>query len=822
MSTYKSQAKVFCGKRFAMTPLAAAIVVAMNPVAPALAQDAALEEIIVTAQKRTQNLQDVPISVQVLGNQQLEDLNIQGFYDYMLFLPTVSFVSERPGISQVYMRGISSGGDGNHSASMPSVGVYLDEQPITTINHFLDMHIYDVARIETLAGPQGSFFGASSQAGTIRIITNKPVIGEFQAGFDLSGSSVNHGATGYTVEGFANIPISDNAAIRLVGWTKESPGYIDNVPGTIIMLGNPGFVIDNADMVEKDFNESTISGMRALLKVDLNDNWTLTPGIIYQEQDTSGVWQHDPGEVGDLEIQRYSPDIYEDQWYQASLTLEGDLGGVNLVYAGTYLDRDAERREDYIGYAQYLQNYYYYYDSDASGGGGCYHHGPTSDYTTYVCTDSDQFISRDENFLRQSHELRLQSSGDGKFRWTAGLFYQRQEHDFDLRWNVPGMDPLGGGNVPAGSEGLWPENPPTLVPDDSVVWLTDQNRVDRDRAFFGEIEYDLTDQLTVVGGYRYFEYENSLVGYNGHANRGCLVGGVLQAPCAQNATNIDDVSEGDGNIFKLSFNYKIDDDKMVYFTYSEGFRAGGVNRARSAGQFVPKYDPDFVDNYEFGWKTTWLDGRLRFNGAAYLMDWDDFQLSYHDFDVSILTIIQNIGNAETTGAEFDLAFAATDKLHLTLAASYNKAELGESFWTDLEDEQAGDPPDAEKGAEMPYVPNLQFTATGRLNVDFGEFPGYLQAAITHTGESWNELKTSGREVQASYTIVNLATGIRGDDWSLDLFIDNATDERAELTLYDPNYFDADGALTGVPLTYDTIITVNRPRTIGLRYGRRFQ
>ncbi|HIG41386.1 MAG TPA: TonB-dependent receptor [Gammaproteobacteria bacterium] len=798
----KEKAKARSGKRFALTPLAAAVVAAMYPAAPMLAQESALEEIIVTAQKRTQNLQDVPISVQVLGNQQIEDLNLNGFEDYVAFLPAVSFIYDRPGIAQVYMRGIASGGDGNHSASMPSVGIYLDEQPITTINHVLDMHVYDVARIETLAGPQGSFFGASSQAGTIRIITNKPVIGEFEAGVDVSGSVVKEGSTGYTVEGFANIPISDNAAIRLVGWTKESPGYIDNVPGTITLRGTPEFVHDNAELVEEDFNVAEISGMRASLKVDLNENWTITPGIIYQQQDSSGVWQHDPDEVGDLQVQRFSPDVYEDQWYQASMTVEGDIDGLNIVYAGSLLDRDAERTEDYIGYAQYLQNYYYY-DS-----GGCYHHATTSTYANYVCTDSDQFVSRDETFKRQSHEVRLQSDQDEKFRWTAGFFYQRQEHDFDLRWNVPGMDPMG--------SDIWPIRPPSLVPGDKVVWQTDQNRVDRDTAFFGEIEYNLTDDLTVVGGYRRFNYENSLLGYNGHASRGCFVDGVLLAPCSENAPNIDDVSEGDGNIFKASVNYQLNADKMVYATYSEGFRAGGVNRAKSAGQFVPKYGPDFVDNYEFGWKTTWLDGRLRFNGAVYRMEWDDFQLSYHDYDVSILTIIQNVGNAENNGAEFDLEFAPTEKLRLTLSASYNKAELGESFWTDLEDKEAGDPPDAEQGADMPYVPELKYSATGRLNVNYGTMPGYIQAALTYTGSSWNELKLSGRESQASYAIVNFATGIQNDDWSLDLFIDNAFDERADLTVYDDNYWDPYGVLT-----WQSIITTNRPRTVGLRYAHRF-
>ncbi len=795
--------RILSGKRLAMTPLAAAVIAAITSVSPALAQEAMLEEVVVTAQKRTQSLQDVPISIQVLGNQQLEDLNVQGFGDYIAFLPTVSFQSSRPGVSQVYMRGIASGGDGNHSGSMPSVGIYLDEQPVTTINHLLDMHMYDIARIETLAGPQGTFFGASSQAGTLRIITNKPVLGEFQAGIDVALNSVQHGDVGYTFEGFANIPVSDNAALRLVAWHKEEAGYIDNVPGTLTIRGTPSFFKDNADLVEEDFNESTISGMRAMLKIDLNENWTVTPGLIYQEQESSGTWMHDPEDVGDLEVKRFWPDFYDDEWHQASVTVEGGIGDLNLVYAGTALKRETDVQEDYIGYAQYLQNYYAYY-------GTCYHHSSESTYDNYICTDADQYVTRDETFKRQSHEIRLQSSQDGRFRWTAGLFYQRQEHDFDLRWNTPGMDPLGGG-------GIWPPTPPSVVGDASVSWQTDQLRIDRDRAFFGEVEYDLTEQLTLVGGYRRFEYENSLIGYNGHASKGCIVDGVLLDPCSENATNIDDVSEGKGNTYKASLNYQINDEKMVYVTYSEGFRAGGVNRAKSAGQFVPKYKPDYVDNYEFGWKTTWMDGRLRFNGAAYQMKWDDFQLAYHDADVSILTIIQNIGKAETVGTEFDLAFAATDRLMLTLAASYNKAELQESFWTDLEDEAAGEPPTASKGAEMPYVPNLKASAVGRLEVDFGRIPGYIQAAMSYTDKSWSRLDDAARRTQKAYSIVNLATGIHGDAWTLDFFIDNATDERAESTLQHEDYWDPYGELF-----WDTTITTNRPRTYGVRFGYRFK
>jgi outer membrane receptor protein involved in Fe transport len=386
------------------------------------------------------------------------------------------------------------------------------------------------------------------------------------------------------------------------------------------------------------------------------------------------------------------------------------------------------------------------------------------------------------------------------------LFYQRQEHLFDLRWEVPGLDPLG--------SSIWPGV--SVVENELVVWQTNQLRIDRDKAFFGEVEFDVSDSVTVVGGYRYFDFENSLFGFNGHAFRCADDSGLPVYPCITGNPNLDDVSKGNGDSFKFSFNYNLADDKLIYLMYSEGFRAGGVNRARTAGQIVPKYEPDFVDNYEFGWKTTWLDGRMRLNGAAYFLEWDNFQFSFLDFAVSPLTIIQNIGSAETIGGDFDLAFAATDKLTLTLAGSYNDAELQEPFWTDDDDRAAGAPPTAAAGAEMPFVPKIQLNGTGRLDVSYGNMPGYLQAAVSYTDDSWSLLDDEYRQLQPSYTVVNLAAGISGEAWSFDLFIDNATDERAQHTRYHTDSFDPFDELT-----HDSTIGTNRPRTIGVRYGRRF-
>src|SRR6202043_3889822 len=159
--------------------------------------------------KRVENLQDVPLSITAIGPEKLEQLGVQNFDDYVKYLPSVAYQSGGPGFARVFMRGVSSGDNANHSGPLPSVGVYLDEQPITTIGGTLDVHVYDIARIEVLPGPQGTLYGASSEAGTMRIITNKPSSAGFSAAYDLQGDWVNHGDAGYVAEGYVNIPINE-------------------------------------------------------------------------------------------------------------------------------------------------------------------------------------------------------------------------------------------------------------------------------------------------------------------------------------------------------------------------------------------------------------------------------------------------------------------------------------------------------------------------------------------------------------------------------------------------------------------------------------
>jgi len=230
------------------------------------AESNTLEEVVVTAQKKTENLQDVPISIQALGNEKLEELNIVNIDDYVKYLSGVTTVKglgqggNGIGTTHMYMRGVVSGQDGNHSASQPSVGTYFDEQPVTTIDGTIDIHVYDIARVEVLEGPQGTLYGASSEAGTIRIITNKPDPTHFSAAYDIGGDSIDHGGLGSIVEGYVNFPLTPVAAIRIVGWDEHDGGYINNVAGTNAAAGiidgvrtfpTSGTTLDNAASIKK-------------------------------------------------------------------------------------------------------------------------------------------------------------------------------------------------------------------------------------------------------------------------------------------------------------------------------------------------------------------------------------------------------------------------------------------------------------------------------------------------------------------------------------------------------------------------------------------
>jgi len=411
-----------------------------------------LEEIVVTAQKRTEDLQSVPLSIQAFSTQKLEELNVQKFDDYVKYLPSVSYQTFGPGFASVYMRGVASGGDGNHSGSLPSVGIYLDEQPITTIQGALDVHLYDIQRVEALAGPQGTLYGASSQAGTLRIITNKPDSSAYDASYGLEVNSVDGGDMGYLAEGMVNLPINDRSAVRLVGWYRHDGGYIDNVYRERT-FPTSGITANNAAFVEDDYNDADTYGARAALRLDLTDNWTITPQLMAQKQEANGSWAYDET-VGKLQLAHGYPETSDDRWMQAALTVEGKVANLDLVYAGSYLKRDVDTESDYSDYSYWYDTLYGY---------GAYWYDDNGDLI-----DPSQYIQGKDRYNRYTHELRVSSDADQRFRFVGGLFLQRQEHDIQQRYKIDGL----------GSQ-------LSVTGWDDTLWLTKQLRVDKDFAIFG-------------------------------------------------------------------------------------------------------------------------------------------------------------------------------------------------------------------------------------------------------------------------------------------------------------------------------------------------
>ncbi len=777
---------------YRILPLASAILAA-TPLAFAQ-ESVGLEEIIVTAQKRTESLQDVPVSVLAFDTQKLEELGVEDMDDYLKFLPSVSYQTFGPGFAGVYMRGVASGENRNHSGPLPSVGMYLDEQPITTIQGPLDIHMFDIARVEALAGPQGTLFGASSQSGTIRIISNKPDTSGFEAAYNVSANMVEYGDEGYMGEGFVNIPVTDNIAIRLVGWGRHDAGYIDNEPGTRQYFPPNSFLADNFAIAKDDFNDVDTYGGRGTIKIDLNERWTATGTIMGQVQKSGGTFAEDESR-GDMNVVHFFPDTVKDSWVQGAMTIEGKISNLDLVYSVSYLDRDNITEADYTDYTYFYDVYYY----DLYGSGlSAYLYDDAGNFV-----NPGQYIQGRDIYNKHSQELRLSSPTDWRFRFVTGLYYQRQFHSIEQRYLI-------GGDINSAIEVTgWRD----------TLWLTEQDRIDRDYAIFGEFSYDLQDNLTLTAGLRVFKAKNSLKGFFGYsAGYSSRTGEAAcfdqtdfdGAPCI----NLDKVVKEYGSTPKISLSYRIDDDKMVYGTISRGYRPGGVNRR---GTFPP-YTSDFLTNFELGWKTEWLDNTLRLNGAFFYERWEDFQFSF--LGENGLTNITNAGAADMFGVEADFLWVPTDQFTLAGGFSLIDADLTEDFCVSLDANgeplpEALCPPSefAPSGTRLPVTASFKTNLTARYEFNAWTLPSFLQSSLVYNGNVRPELLPADSAAvgkQDAYVTVDVSAGINYGNASLEVFLDNAFDERYEVNRY----------VQCVVCTASYAI-IGQPRTLGVKFGQKF-
>jgi len=758
------------------------------------------DDIVVTASKREQNLQDVPMAITALGTERLAELQVKEFQDVVKFLPSVTIQTAAPGFAQVYFRGVSSGENANHSASLPTVGTYLDEMPVTTIQGALDIHAYDLSRVEALAGPQGTLYGASSMAGTIKLVTNKPDTSGTYGEIGAEINSVAHGNFGGVAEGFINAPLGERAALRLVGWYRHDAGYIDNIPGSRT-YPTSGIVQNNSAYVENNYNDADTYGARLALGIELDDNWTLRPTIMGQIQKTNGSYSQERSSAvtGQLQTVQYNPEWSKDKWLQAALTIEGKLGNWDLTVTGGHLRRRTDVASDYSDYS-------YFYD--ALYGSGYYLRDNANNLIS-----PNQYINGIDRYKKSFVEARIASPADAPIRFIGGVFWQRQSHNIEQNYIIDNLaDDL---KVPGTA---------------SDIWLTKQFRVDRDYAAFGELSYDITDKLTLTGGGRLYKFDNSLVGFFGYSAgvssrtgvAACFGPAIVAgSPC----TNLDKRTKDTGFIHKLNLTYKLSDNALIYGTWSRGFRPGGINRRGT----LPPYGPDTLDNYEFGWKTNW--GPVRFNGAIYQEDWKDIQLSF--LGLNGLTEIRNAGVARIRGIELDLGYREGG-FSINAGMSYNDAQIRRDFClianssfdcTLPGSDGATNALLAPSGTQLPVTPKFKGNLVTRYEFPIGGLGGHVQFALNHIGKRRSDLRIFENALKGtlkSYTTADISIGVKGEDWKAELFATNLFDSNGiintgvqclETTCGDPD------GLTGTGgVFYDTPI---RPRLIGIKVSKEF-
>ncbi len=566
---------------------ASASALAIAIASPAVAQDAqdaqpaqdaqagGVPTIVVTAQKRSQDLQDVPVSVSAIGEEALDELNIATFEDYLEQLPTVTAGGSGPGQSTIYIRGLASTTPNLTTAGVaglaPNVALYLDEQPLAQPGRNLDVYAADMARIEVLSGPQGTLFGASSQAGVVRLISNKPDLGGFDAAFNAGMSFTKGGETSYKADAMVNVPVTDTFALRGVVYLDDQGGYIDNIAGTRDLresarfrsagtvrsngvavsplrggfqagadLTNVTFLnADNAGIVQDDFNDTQYAGFRATALWEITPDWKVTLAHSRQSVESDGVFFADPelDGLGDLEIQRFEQDRLEDDFSNTSWTVEGRLAMLDVVYTGAYTDRETEQRVDYTDYlfvGQYLP--YYICDGSVSyPGAGNDPSGTCQAPNLYVTSASDTTVF--------TQELRFNTPVENRWRVTAGGFYSdlelKERNDFAYPGNVLAQ-PFGpfAPNFP--QEGFTTVDGPFPA---ETIFRNDIRRTDKQWGIFGEASFDIVpDLMTLTLGARYYDIE---VDFEGSAN-----GSFCNSGAAQDAnafgTNINDLYDGDG------------------------------------------------------------------------------------------------------------------------------------------------------------------------------------------------------------------------------------------------------------------------------------
>jgi len=686
-----------------------------------------IADIVVTAQRRSESIQNVPITIQALTSESLSQLSVTTFDDMVKYLPNVALSTNGPGQGNIFMRGLALGSAGTQSSGTiglyPNVAVYLDEQSGQFPDRNLDIYAADLERVEVLEGPQGTLFGGGAEAGVLRYITNKPKLNKFEGNAEAMYGTTAHGDPNSGFTAMLNIPlISDKLAVRAVFYNEERGGYINNEASTFTRRNTdlgiyyagfkavggacpdgkpnngacvpPGSAqVNNYNIAKNGINPVKYEGARVSALWQISDDWSFLAQQMYQDVHADGVFYQMPlgsegQQLNPLEVTLFNPSYNTDKFENTSWTLNGKIGALKAVYTGGYLVRNVEQVQDYTNYARGVYADYY----QCYGGHGC---GTPS--ATW------------RESLRNTHlteEVRISSPDEWRLRFLAGGYWEDYRIYDDTEWAYkglpdcgPGTGSLAGiaclGNLQPGI-GATVNNPNER--NNTIGFFEDTNKGYKQGAVFASADFDIIPKvLTVTGGGRWYDYRLDQRGWVG-SSFGCF---EKHAPCFS-GTNMDGEhlnAEYKGTRWRGNVTWHITPDAMVYYTFSQGYRPGGFNRSsggalpyavldpvtgtysKGTNQYIKPltFSPDTLTNNEIGFKAMFLNRRLQIDGSIYKEDWNHVQTALFNPGVlGNLTLAVNGAGYEVKGAELQATWRATDKLTVIGNASYNDAKQSDS------------------------------------------------------------------------------------------------------------------------------------------------
>ena len=785
------------------TTVAAAVTAALAGYSSAEAQ---LEEIIVTATKKEQSLQDIAGSVQAISESDLKKNQAMRMEDYAKLIPSMAYMSYSPGTGKIYMRGIAD--DNGTFIAEESVAMYIDEQPVTQAGILVDVRMVDVNRVEALAGPQGTLYGSSAQSGTIRVITNKPDPSGFAANVDMTmkvSGVTPRNSDSYDISAMVNVPVSDNFAIRVVGFTAEEGGFIDNIEGYSARFGLNKNTDYDPSVVGEDRNDFKSEGGRIFGRWDIDGGY-VQAGVSAQNNSAGSLNSYDPT-LGDLVKIAFHDEVRDDEWTQLSLTVEKDLGWAKLISATSYFDRDIFYVGERTTYAMYFGTFCYYYNGYPSTSRYCFQ--PVG--VSYWYNDVPGFNTLTQWNSSKTQEFRLSNQTD-TMDWVVGLFYQERDEGWDFETQtVDYRNSQGYLNQMNYVTYYLPDRLPVTPTD---IWWASYDRTEWETmAVFGEVNYRFDENWELTLGGRYFDREADKIYWVENPKGALSADGYLPKNKRDNPSSSDFVP-------KVSVKYNLSENSLVYALFTEGYRPGGVNRGRSEAPIYPDvYDADYLDNYEFGFKSTLLDGRFRLNLTYFSMDWENYQIELVDpsnLPCGSLNaypapqcgqpwqkVVANLGDAESDGLQMEV-----------LALINDSTEFGfNSQWVSAETVSPLADGSAPAGSRLPQVPEFKANMWIEKSIPIsfmGANEAFFRGSVAYTGDSVSTVQPDYQFAQESYTLVDAKFGIIGDDWEMDLFVTNITDERADIAVNDWNfdwYFGRGNKIT------------NRPREIGIRFTK---